>query len=258
MNADFDHTSIAVDDAPTWLRWLREELGVTPICGEVLPAFRYVLSHVGDLQHGARLELMDAEPGKGSGFLQRFLHRHGAGVHHLTFTVSDLDVAMELVQELGLRLVGTDLSYPPWRETFIFPDATHGVVIQLAETAAAYPPLHELLASRDRDTTSMPNNREGQDHGWWHSAWDVPAGSVALLGPTVLHTTDADLSHRLFGKVLGGVSRTSEDGVEYQWPGGRVRVREAASAGVERISIRGGPAARFRIGSATFVQEEAR
>jgi hypothetical protein len=84
---DLDHTSFAVDDALAWARRLRRDLGATPIAGEVLPAFRYVLLYVGTVTSGARIELLDPV---GDGFLTRFLERHGTGPHHLTFTVPDL------------------------------------------------------------------------------------------------------------------------------------------------------------------------
>ena len=44
---DLDHTSFAVHDALAWARRLRRELGATPIAGETLTEFRYVLLHVG-------------------------------------------------------------------------------------------------------------------------------------------------------------------------------------------------------------------
>lgn len=246
--SDFDHTSIAVEDAPWWLAWLRRRLGATPLLGQVLPEFRYVLSHVGDATRGGRLELMDAT---GPGFLRRFLDRHGAGPHHLTFTVPDVERAIERVERLGLTVVRTDLAHPPWRETFILPDAVHGVVIQLADTSIGYPPTAELLATRDRDPDRLPGNREGRDPHWWSAAWRVLPGPVAYLGATTLRTTDPALSHRLFAEVLGGQG----GGPEYRWPGGVLVLRPAATPGIDHLTLTGGPDGGFRIGTARFIQE---
>lgn len=105
------------------------------MAGEVRRAFRYALCQVGEPEHGGRLELMDPKPGGGNGFLQRFLDKHGEGAHHLTFIVPDVEQAIRQVTELDRTVVNTDHSHPPWRETFIFPDAVHGVVIQLADTS---------------------------------------------------------------------------------------------------------------------------
>ncbi|MEU8251446.1 VOC family protein [Nonomuraea sp. NPDC048916] len=258
--SDFDHTSIAVRDAPRHLAWLRRHLGATPLLGQVLPGFRYVLSHLGDARAGARLELMDAAgppgPRHGPGFLRHFLDRHGEGPHHLTFTVPDVGHAIERVERLGLTVVNTDLAHPPWRETFIRPDEVHGVVIQLADTSVGYPPTAELLATRDRDPTRLPGNREGRDPHWWTAAWQVPPGPVAYLRSTTLRSTDPALSHRLFAEVLGGEVLGGEGGEPvYRWPGGVLVVRPARTPGVDRLTLAGGPGD-FHIGTARFTQEE--
>lgn len=98
---DLDHTSFAVHDAMAWAHRLRRELGATPIAGETLPEFRYLLLHVGTAERGARLELI--EPAS-SGFVTRFLQRRGEGPHHLTFTVPDLREATARARGLGFTV----------------------------------------------------------------------------------------------------------------------------------------------------------
>jgi hypothetical protein len=59
---DLDHTSFAVHDAMGWARRLRRQLGATPIAGEMLEEFRYLLLYVGTAEGGARLELFGGSP----------------------------------------------------------------------------------------------------------------------------------------------------------------------------------------------------
>lgn len=253
---EFDHTSIAVRDAEAWLRRLRRDLGVEVLVGEVLPQFRYVLSQVGAPGHGGRLELMDAAPGHGSGFLQRFLDRHGEGVHHLTFVVPDVERTIRDVERLGLTLVNTDLAHPPWRETFIFPDAVHGVVIQLADSSVGYPPVEELLGTRDRDPSWVPNNREGTDPTWWEYIWDVEPGPAATLRSTTLRSTDPELSHRLFADVLRADVHECDGGTAYDWDGRVLEVLPGDVAGIDHLTVVGSPAPTVRLGNATLVRED--
>ena len=150
---DLDHTSFAVHDALAWAGRLRRELGATPIAGETLAEFRYLLLYVGDATDGARIELL--EP-RGVGFLSRFLERHGIGPHHITFTVPDLRAAVERVRAVGATVVGEDYENPSWQEAFVAPDGIHGVVIQLAHSDSDYPGPAELLASTDREPGPVP------------------------------------------------------------------------------------------------------
>lgn len=244
--ADLDHTSFAVRDATAWARRLRRELGATPIAGEALPEFRYLLLYVGTVEFGARIELL--EPA-GDGFLTRYLDRRGEGPHHLTFTVPDLRAAVEQVRFLGATVTGEDYDHPSWREAFIAPDAVHGVVIQLAQSAASYPPPIELLSSTKRDTDHFPSSRGATDPKWWSAVWDTAAEGSAILGTTHLASSDLSFSRRLFQDVLGGETREHADAVDFHWPGGTVRVHPQATPGVMAMTLIGGPPGGLMIGS---------
>ncbi|GAA2428021.1 hypothetical protein GCM10010191_46200 [Actinomadura vinacea] len=243
---EFDHTSFAVRDMAYWVRRLRRDLGATPIAGEVLPEFRYLLFHVGDERAGARLELMDA---RGDGFLTRFLARHGDAPHHLTFIVSDLAATVERARRQGLAVVNDDLGHPPWREAFLAPDAIHGVVVQLAQTTRRFPGDAELLASRDRDASRYPSNRGAADPCWWTSVWDEAPLRTATLGPTVLHSVDLGASASLFGDLLGGsVRRDGDDELRISWGRRSLVVRAGSPPGVAHVEAEGGPPAGLAIG----------
>jgi methylmalonyl-CoA/ethylmalonyl-CoA epimerase len=72
----------------------------------------------------------------------RFLHRHPkGGLHHLTFKVKDLEAAVRALKAAGLEPFGTMLDRPRWKETYLHPRETGGVLIQLAQSAGEVPPL---------------------------------------------------------------------------------------------------------------------
>ncbi|MBA0050933.1 hypothetical protein E0L36_08505 [Streptomyces sp. AJS327] len=246
---DLDHTSFAVHDALGWARRLRRELGATPITGEVLAEFRYLLLYAGSASAGARLELMEPT---GAGFLAGYLAKRGEGPHHLTFTVPDLRAAVARARAVGADVVGESYHHPPWREAFIRPDGRHGVVVQLAQSDRAYPAPGELLASRDRDPETLPSVSGATEPLWWTSLWETVPGPVAELGATRLASTDPEFSRRLFGDVLGGAARAAEDHVEFAWPSGSVRVFPAERPGVRGVDLPDGRPSGPRIGPAAI------
>ncbi|MFD2093786.1 VOC family protein [Blastococcus deserti] len=242
-----DHTSFAVHDAMDWARLLRRLLGATPIAGETLPEFRYLLLHVGTAEAGGRLELLEPV---GPGFLTRHLDKRGEGPHHVTFTVPDLEAMVDRVRALGATVVGETYDHPPWREAFLAPDHRHGVVVQLAQSDLAYPSAQELLSTRDRDTARFPSTRGATDPLWWTPLWDEAPQLTARLGATHLGSTDLQFSRRLFGDVLGGRVVEGRGFLDISWPGGSLRVHASDRPGVMGASLRGGGADELRIGAA--------
>ncbi|MFE7173684.1 VOC family protein [Streptomyces sp. NPDC057616] len=231
---DFDHTSFAVRDAMSWARRLRRELGATPVIGETLEEFRYLLFYVGTQRDGSRVELLEPN---GPGFLSRFLDRHGEGAHHVTFTVPDLREAVRQARSIGATVVGEDYEHPAWREAFLLPDARLRVVVQLAQTDRSYPPTEELLTSRERDVTSLPSTGSATDSDWWTPVWSTPAGPAVVLGPTHLSTTDPEFSRNLFASVLEADVTGHDDELLFTWPSGALRVRTAEHAGITGVGL---------------------
>lgn len=244
---DLDHTSFAVWDALAWATRLRRELGAIPIAGETLHDFRYLLLYVGDLDRGARIELLEPHD---EGFVDRFLRRHGIGPHHLTFRVPDLRGAVEEVRHAGGTVVGEDYDHAAWQEAFIKPDSVHGVVVQLAQTDRDYPTVAELLAGDVPSPDLLPSTRGATDPHWWSSVWETPAVGKARLRATHLGSTDLGYSHTLFGDVLGGQCSEDPDGMHFAWPGGSLRVFSSKEPGVRGMSVEGGPPTGMAIGSA--------
>lgn len=80
---------------------------------------------------GTQWELM--EPTSGDGFVARFLRERGPGLHHVTLEVEDMAEAVEALRERGIEPFGGIREGPTWKETFIHPRDTGGVLVQLYE-----------------------------------------------------------------------------------------------------------------------------
>ena len=83
---------------------------------------------------GGRVELL--APGNDrSGFVVKFLERHGEGVHHLTFVVDDLRAEVQRLRGAGQQVFGENYADPHWMEAFISPGLDGSrVLIQLAQS----------------------------------------------------------------------------------------------------------------------------
>lgn len=148
----FDHISLAVRRVEKALP-LTKFLGATFIHGadHIRNQFRWVQFR---LEDGSRLELI--APLSPESFLQRFLDRRGEGLHHVTYKVTDVEVAAARATEFGYRISGLHLD-PAWSEVFLHPGDANGVLIQLAawpddEPWSGYS-LEDVLAGRSIDRT---------------------------------------------------------------------------------------------------------
>lgn len=128
----FDHVSVAVKDIASTSALL-ELIGAERFDGGVsgAPEFRwdqYRLPGRGVLELIASIDSDDE-----GHFINRFIAERGEGLHHLTFKVTSLDLAIERAEGLGFTVVGVDTSDNEWKEAFIHPRSSSGVLIQLAE-----------------------------------------------------------------------------------------------------------------------------
>jgi catechol 2,3-dioxygenase-like lactoylglutathione lyase family enzyme len=235
---DIDHTSFGVRDALAAARWARHKLGATPVFGEALADFRYVLLHVGDERGGGRIEFI--EPVDHAGFLSRFLAKHGEHPHHLTWTVPDVADVVARLRAAGFTVVNEDFEHPPWREAFVLPDPIHRVVIQVAATTRAFPTPAELLGTRERDPQAFPSNRGATAPDWWTPVWDTEPDGFAHVLSTTLVSTDLAASDRLFGEILHGeLVHATATTREYGWERSLLHVRAGNRAGVVALTVAG-------------------
>lgn len=84
----------------------------------------------------AYLQLLEAT---GPGVIERFLDRHGPGLHHAAFEVSDIDEAVADLRARGVRMV--DETPRPGgmgtRIAFVHPAACPGLLLELVEMPSA-------------------------------------------------------------------------------------------------------------------------
>lgn len=97
-----------------------------------------------DLPKG-KLEMVEPlDPEDEGSFLVRFLRTRGEGLHHLTFKVTDIAAAVAKAEDLGFVVTGYNAEHEGWKEAFVHPGSSHGVLIQLAEFPDSPMPEHTL------------------------------------------------------------------------------------------------------------------
>jgi methylmalonyl-CoA epimerase len=145
-----DHVAMATWDVSNMVRLLTEVLGGEYVDGgdDQGAGFRWLQFRL----PGGKIEVL--EPLHREGFLYRFLTRRGEGLHHVTIYVSDLAEAVPKLKAAGYEPVDVNLANEFWKEAFLHPRDTSGVLIQLAQTPlpdGGYDPplaLEDALADR--------------------------------------------------------------------------------------------------------------
>jgi catechol 2,3-dioxygenase-like lactoylglutathione lyase family enzyme len=204
----FDHIALATEHwQDAWPR-LAGDLGGRWVSGGQGPGYSPMQLR---FANGMKIELLEPHDVERNDFLRRFLDRHGAGPHHLTFKVPDIGEMLAALDTHGFPPINVDLSDPQWKEGFVHPHHT-GVVVQVAE------------AQQEWDAPAPPGIPE-------------PRADVASLAAVVLAVASIDAARALFVDVLHGEEVGAGDDeaarwVELAWRGpGRLRLLEAASAG---------------------------
>src|SRR6185295_10809258 len=103
---DLDHVALAASDTSDALRFLTGTLGGRVIFGGQAIGFRPMQVWLGtDGGDGMPVELLEPWAVDKNDFLARFVARHDAGPHHLTFKVPALAAALERVRATGFHPV---------------------------------------------------------------------------------------------------------------------------------------------------------
>jgi len=131
-----DHVSIATWKIAAMVPLIRDVLGGRYLMGatDAAQGFRWAQFQ---FPGGGTLELI--EPVGSAGFLHDFLGQRGEGLHHITLRVRDIAARTRELESLGWRPVNANFENPAWKEVFLHPRETHGVLIQLAESELPYP-----------------------------------------------------------------------------------------------------------------------
>ena len=116
------------------------------VLDELLPFYRDVLglpeaplddsdgAHICGLTAGESLvELL--EPEKADSPIGKFLDKRGPGIHHICFTVDDLDRTLDRCRTAGITLIDQEprIGAAGKRIAFLHPKSTGGVLVELSE-----------------------------------------------------------------------------------------------------------------------------
>ena len=243
---DLDHVALAAADTSDALRFLTGVLGGTVIFGGESIGFRPMQVWVGTQDgDGMPVELLEPWAVERNDFLARFVTRHGAGPHHLTFKVKDIGAALERVRGAGFHPVNVDLTDPEWKEAFLLPSEAHGTVVQLAES-------HGHPESRAALLAHVAEHGPNQHPRWWTEPAPA-AGPPACLRRVVLRTPVLPIAVEFFAGILeGDVEHESERRVDLVWPRGArigLELRPDAPPGIERLEVEGLAEERTMIGT---------
>lgn len=218
---DLDHVAVAVEHRrDAWPRY-RAELGGAWVGSGATSGFaNNQLSYA----EGMKIEILRPHLVDQNDFLRRFLDHSGPGPHHLTFKVADIHVAIDALTAAGYPPVSINVEYREWMEAFLHPKASHGVVVQVAEShdeGWVHPPPPEHFPAAAPTT---PASLLRATHVV--ASLDAAAGLFEdlLLGDEVLQGLGSGNGHL----VPDGAGRWRELG----WPGGgRLRLVEPATSG---------------------------
>lgn len=127
-----DHVGVAVSDSVKAAAFLTGVLGARMVVDELWDykgqEFNWAYFEVGEQ---GRIELISSpDP---DNFINRYIGRHGEGLHHVTILVEDLEEAILELESKGISPIDVSTEHPQWKEAFISPKDAFGVLIQLAE-----------------------------------------------------------------------------------------------------------------------------
>ncbi len=133
MSPSIHHIAIVVRDLDAALALYRDALGLEMTERREEPEegveIAFLPAGEGEIE---LLRPMDAESG-----VARFLEKRGEGLHHVCLAVEDVEAAMERLREAGAQLLSEEprVNEHGIRYVFVHPKSTHGVLLELYETA---------------------------------------------------------------------------------------------------------------------------
>jgi methylmalonyl-CoA/ethylmalonyl-CoA epimerase len=132
-----DHVGVAVRDKESAERFLTDVLGARKRLDEPWTyrgqEFNWSYYDVGGQ---GRIELISStDP---NSFINRYIDKYGEGLHHVTILVEDISEAVSSLEKAGIEVLDLNTENPHWKEAYISPRVTFGVLFQLAECDDSY------------------------------------------------------------------------------------------------------------------------
>lgn len=130
-----NHIGIAVKDIEEQRPFYEDVLGakfegVEEVADQKVKVGFFTLGQPG---HEVRLELL--EPTSEDSTVQAFLEKRGPGLHHVAYTVNDIQQRLDQLKSEGIRLID-ETPRPGAHHTqiaFVHPKASHGVLTELCQ-----------------------------------------------------------------------------------------------------------------------------
>ena len=132
-----NHVGIAVRSIDAQRPYYEDVLGAEFECYEDVPSQKV---RVGFLRvENVRLELL--EPTDPDGPIAKFLEKRGEGLHHLAFTVDDIQARIDELKQSGVKMIDDRprAGAHHMQIAFLHPKSSHGVLTELCEPPQVNP-----------------------------------------------------------------------------------------------------------------------
>ena len=134
MLSAIDHVGVAVPSIDSALAFYRDAMQMELVHRETIAeqGVDAALLDVGD-SHVELIEPLSPDNGVG-----RFLHKHGAGLHHVAYRVESVDEALRACAAAGVRLIDEQprTGIRDSRVAFLHPASTGGVLTEIVQPAS--------------------------------------------------------------------------------------------------------------------------
>lgn len=129
-----EHIGVAVEDVEAVINCFEDLLGARPYKTETVTD-QQVRTHFLDAE-SAKIELLEALETDSA--VQKFLNKHGEGIHHLAFEVGDAAATMDRLRGAGFTLLSESLQSGADDKQifFVHPKETHGVLVEFCESTS--------------------------------------------------------------------------------------------------------------------------
>ena len=131
MITGLDHIGIAVKNLDEALEIYEKTLGleVDKICVVEEQKVKVAFLRAGE----ARIELL--EPTDKQGPVARFIEKRGEGMHHIAFTVADIEASLQEMKDKGIAVVDEKprIGAEGFKIAFLHPKSTRNVLVELRE-----------------------------------------------------------------------------------------------------------------------------
>ncbi len=123
------HIGIAVEAIAETQPFFREVLGLSEVDLDDADGARIVGLSAGE----PLVELLEADDPDSP--IGRFVAKKGPGIHHICFSVDDLDATLERCRQAGIKLIDNEprVGAEGKRIAFLHPKSTGGVLIELSD-----------------------------------------------------------------------------------------------------------------------------